>query len=128
MGRFAVRKVYVISLCGLVWMAVTAGATEPVPKEVEPPPAAETSGNPPLPAQGNITGKVTQTMDVPQNTYVEIDTGDGLIWVAGPLTQVKVGDTVEVSRGIPMINFRSSTLDRTFDEIQLVSAIRVKAQ
>jgi hypothetical protein len=122
-----VRKLSVVLLCGLIWTALTAGATEPVTKEVEPPPATETSGQPPLPAQGNITGKVMQTMDAPQNTYLEIDTGDGLLWVAGPLTEVKVGDTVEVSRGIPMIDFRSSTLDRTFDKIQLVSAIRVKS-
>jgi hypothetical protein len=108
-------------------MAVIAGATEPLAKEAEPPPAAETSGHPPLPAQGNIAGKVTQTMDVSQYTYVEVDTGDGLVWVAGPVTEVKVGDAVEVSGGIQMVNFRSSALDRTFDKIQLVSAIGVKS-
>jgi hypothetical protein len=108
-------------------MTVTAGATEPLAKEAEPPPAAETSGHPPLPAQGNIAGKVTQTMDVSQYTYVEVDTGDGLVWVAGPVTEVKVGDAVEVSGGIQMVNFRSTALDRTFDKIQLVSAIGVKS-
>jgi len=36
-----------------------------------------------------------------------------------------VGDTVETSSGIGMVNFHSATLDRTFDEIRLVSAIRV---
>jgi len=122
-----VRKRYWLLLCGLFLMAVAASATEPVAKEADPPPAAEASGHPPLPAQGNITGKVTQTMDVTQYTYVEIDTGDGLVWAAGPLTPVKVGDTVEVSGGIPMVNFRSSTLGRTFDEIQLVTAIQVKS-
>ena len=122
------RKPYVVLLAGLIWMAVTGGATESLAKEVEPPPATKPSGHPPLPAQGNIAGKVTQTMDVTQYTYVEIDTGDGLVWVAGPVTQVKVGDAVEVSGGIQMINFHSSTLDRTFDEIQLVSAIQVKSQ
>jgi hypothetical protein len=58
---------------------------------------------------------------------VEIDTGDALVWIAGPVTQVKVGDAVEVFGGVPMVNFRSSTLDRTFDKIQLVSAIGVKS-
>ena len=59
--------------------------------------------------------------------YVSADTGDALVWIAGPVTPVKVGDAVEVSGGIPMVNFRSSTLDRTFDKIQLVSAIAVKS-
>jgi hypothetical protein len=128
MRRFAVRKPCVVLLAGLVWMAVTAGATEPPAEEVGPPPAAKTSGHPSLPAQRNIAGNVTQTMDVTQYTYVEIDTGDGLVWVAGPVTEVKVGDAVEVSGGIQMVDFRSSTLDRTFEKIHLVSAIRVKSQ
>jgi hypothetical protein len=128
MRRFAVRKPYVVLLAGLIGMTVTAGATETPTKEVGPPPAAKTSEHPALPAQGNIAGNVTQTMDVTQYTYVEIDTGEGLVWVAGPVTQVKVGDAVEVSGGIQMVDFHSSTLDRTFDKIHLVSAIRVKSQ
>jgi hypothetical protein len=128
MRRFAVRKPYVVLLAGLVWMAATTGATEPPVEEVGPPPAAKTSEHPSPPARGNIAGNVTQTMDVSQYTYVEIDTGDGLVWVAGPVTQVKVGDAVEVSGGIQMVDFHSSTLDRTFDNIHLVSAIRVKSE
>jgi hypothetical protein len=115
-------------LIGLVWMAVTATATGPLAKEVEPPPAAKTSEHPPLSVQGNITGKVVQTMDVSQYTYLQIDTGKALAWFAGPVTQVKVGDIVEIPRGIQMSNFRSSSLDRTFDSIYLVGAIQVKSQ
>ena len=122
------QKSHVVLLTGLVWMAVITGATEPLAEEVEPPSAAKTSEQLLSPAQGNIAGKITQTMDVSQYTYLEIDTGDALVWVAGPVTQVKVGDTVEVHGGIQMINFRSNALNRTFDEIHLVSAIRVKSQ
>ncbi len=122
------RKLHVVLLIGLVSMTVTGGATKILAEEVEPPSAAVTSDHLPSPAQGNIAGKVMQTMDVSQYTYMEIDTGDALIWVAGPITPVKVGDTVEISSGIPMIDFHSSTLGRTFDEIRLVSAIWVKSQ
>jgi hypothetical protein len=128
MRRSTVQKSHVVLLIGLVWMAVITGAAQLFAEEVEPPPAAKTSEHLLSPAQGNIAGKVTQTMDVSQYTYLEVDTGDALVWVAGPVTQVKVGDTVEMPSGIQMINFRSSTLDRTFDKIQLVSAIRVKSQ
>ncbi len=122
------QKPHVILLTGLVWMVVTTVATEPLAEEAESLPAAKTPEQLLSPAQGIFAGKVTQTMDVSQYTYMEVNTGDVLVWIAGPVTQVKVGDTVEVSNGIQMIDFRSSTLDRTFDEIHLVSAIRVKSQ
>ena len=122
------RKRHVVVLIGLVWMAVTATATGPFAKEAEAPPAAKTSEHPPLPVRGNVTGKVMQTMDVSQYTYLQIDTGKALVWFAGPVTQVKVGDIVDMPPGIQMSNFRSSSLDRTFDTIHLVGAIQVKSQ
>jgi hypothetical protein len=122
------RKFHVVLLVGLVWMAATSGATEPLAEAVDPTPALETPESLPLPTQATIAGTVTQTMDVSQYTYIEVDTGDALVWVAGPATQLKVGDAVEVRGGVPMINFRSTTLDRTFDKIHLVSAIQVKSQ
>ena len=122
------RKPHGVLLTSLVWMAMIIGAAEALAEEVEQPRAAETSERLLSPAQGNLAGTAMQTMDVSQYTYVEIDTGKGLAWVAGPLTKVNVGDTVEATNGIPMIDFRSTTLDRTFDEIHLVSAIRVKSQ
>jgi hypothetical protein len=122
------RKLHLVLLAGLVWMTATSGATESLADEVDPKPALETSESVPSPAQKTIAGKVKQTMEVSQYTYVEIDTGDALVWAAGPVTLVKVGDDVEVSGGVPMVDFRSTTLDRTFDKILLVSAIRVKSQ
>jgi len=122
------RKFHVVLLAGLVWVTATSGATESLAEEVDPKPALETSESLPLPAQKIIAGTVTQTMDVSQYTYIEVDTGDALVWVAGPVTQLKVGDAVEVRGGVPMINFRSTALDRTFDNILLVSAIQVKSQ
>jgi hypothetical protein len=115
-------------LVGLIWMMANSGAAEPPAKAVDPAPAPEKAEHPVLAPNATIAGTVTQTMDVSQYTYVEVDTGSGLLWLAGPITQVKVGDTVEMSSGIGMANFHSATLDRTFDEIRLVSAIRVRSQ
>jgi hypothetical protein len=122
-----VRKPLVVLLTALLWMAATAGATEPGAKEVDPTPALDTPEIVPPPPQGNIQGKVTQTMDVAQYTYVEVDTGKGLLWAAGPLTPVKVGDSVELSNTMSMTNFHSTALDRTFDKIHLASKIQVKS-
>ena len=115
----------VVLLTGLLWMASTAGANEPAVEKPDPASAPEASESIPLPPQGKISGKVTQTMDASEYTYIEIDTGNGLVWAAGPATKVKVGDTVETSGGIEMVNFQSSTLGRTFEKIRLVSVIQV---
>jgi hypothetical protein len=120
-----VRKPHFILLVSLIWLAATAGATEPPAEGADPAPAREASEGISLPDHGKVAGKVTQTMDVAQYTYVEIDTGEGLVWAAGPVTKVKVGDTVEVSNGVQMFDFHSSTLDRTFDAIHLVPTIQV---
>jgi hypothetical protein len=121
-----VRILRLFGLTSLIWIAVAAGAMESFAEQAEPAPAADPSEHVPLPSHPNIAGKVTQTMDVPQYTYVEIATGNGLVWAAGPVTPVEVGDSVELSNGIQMVNFHSTTLDRTFDEIYLVPAIQVK--
>ncbi len=119
------RKPDVVLLSALIWIAAIAGATEPTAEKTDPAPAPETSQGIPLPDRGKIAGKVTQTMNASEYTYIEVDTGNGLVWAAGPATNVKVGDSVETSSGFPMVNFHSATLDRTFDEIRFVSVIQV---
>jgi hypothetical protein len=109
-------------------MAATAGATEPAAEEVDPTPALDAPKSVLPPTQGSLAGTVTQTMDVAQYTYVEVDTGNGLIWAAGPVTPVKVGDSVELPNAMSMTNFHSSALDRTFDVIHLAPAIQVKSK
>jgi hypothetical protein len=61
-------------------------------------------------------------------TYVQIDTGDEKIWAVGPRLQVEVGDTVTVPAGLPMNNYRSQTLNRTFDLVYFVEAVRVEGR
>jgi hypothetical protein len=123
-----VRRPLTVLLMTLLWMVAAAGATEPSAEEVDPKPAREAPATASPPTQGSITGKVTQTMDVAQYTYVEVDTGKGLLWAAGPLTPVEVGDSVELPNPMTMTNFHSTTLDRTFDEIHLVPMIQVKSK
>jgi hypothetical protein len=79
MRRLAVRRTYIVLLTGLIWMAATAGATEPLAEGVAPPPIPELSELPALQSQGEIAGTVTQAIDVREYTYVEIDTGDRLV-------------------------------------------------
>ncbi len=71
------------------------------------------------------SGKVVETMDVGGYTYVQVDTGSEKFWAAGPVTPVKVGDAIAVPAGMPMPNFESKSLNRTFDMIYFVPALMV---
>lgn len=78
----------------------------------------------PAPA-GELTGRVAETMDSGGYTYIALDVGGKRIWAAGPETEVSVGDTVSIPKGMEQRNFHSNTLDRTFESILFVGAIRV---
>jgi len=75
-------------------------------------------------ADAMYTGTVTETMDAGGYTYVCIDTGDEVVWAAGPVTTVAKGDEVSIPEGMVMNGFRSESLDRTFDKIYFVEEIR----
>ena len=66
---------------------------------------------------GGLSGKVVETMDSAGYTYVLIENANGKAWIACPTVKVKLGQNVTFQPGMPMQNFRSKTLDRTFDVI-----------
>ncbi|MFQ5423118.1 MAG: nucleotide-binding protein [Phycisphaerae bacterium] len=74
------------------------------------PPAVAASPQP-------LRGTVRETMDSGGYTYMRVDTDHGQAWVAATQMKVAVGDTVTLAGAMPMKDFHSNTLDRTFDEI-----------
>jgi hypothetical protein len=72
-----------------------------------------------------IAGTVVSTMDVSNYTYAEIDTGEGIVWAAGPTTELAVGDLVFVRDPGLMLDFYSTSLDRRFDQIYFGSSFQV---
>jgi hypothetical protein len=87
-----------------------------------PPPAAPLpKGHPAVAAPREnppITGKVLKTMDSGGYTYVYLQQKKGQkVWVAFPKTKVAVGKKVSLVPGEEFKNFKSKTLDRTFDRI-----------
>ncbi len=119
------RRTSIVPLLGLLATTVIAGSNEPVPGGGVPPRAPELDRRGADPSRGEVVGTVTQTMDVSYYTYVEIDTGRERIWVAGPRTEVNVGDTVSVSSATRMLDFFSNFLDRTFDVLYLAPSIEL---
>lgn len=81
------------------------------------------SGQPP--AGAGYKGEVVETMNSGGYTYVRVKQADGDIWAAGPQTTIAVGDIVTLGEGATMPNFHSPSLDRTFESIEFVGAIKV---
>jgi len=64
-----------------------------------------------------LTGTVIETMNAASYTYMLIESNTGQKWIAIPETSVKAGSTVNYVDGMVMKNFKSNTLNRTFDSI-----------
>jgi hypothetical protein len=71
------------------------------------------------------TATVKETANAAGYTYALLELDGEEAWVAGPMTVLKVGDEVSVSRGVPMSNFTSSALGRTFELIYLVDSFTI---
>ena len=76
----------------------------------------------PIPA-GMVRGAVLETMNSGGYTYVLIGTEQIHRWLAARETTVQVGDVVQAFEGMPMEQFESKTLNRTFDVIYFVDAL-----
>lgn len=70
-----------------------------------------------------FTGKVLETMDSGGYTYAKLAACGKEQWVAGSPTPVKVGQVLVAVDGLPMSNFTSKTLGRTFDNILFVRTL-----
>jgi hypothetical protein len=95
-------------------------AAEAQPRAVQSAPIQQAAAQA---ASGERTGTVVESISTGGYTYVHVDTGTEKIWAAAPAFQVKVGDKVVIPPGMPMKNYYSKTLDRTFDLVYFVASI-----
>ncbi|WP_394129003.1 NrfJ [Shewanella maritima] len=78
-------------------------------------------------AQGVIhQGEVLETMNGGGYTYVQIKNEKDTFWAAGPQTEVAKGDIVQVSEQMWMSNFKSSSLNKTFEKLMFAGHITKK--
>ena len=103
-------------------VTVQPGAVPAEPGAAAPAPAESA---PAAPAQqvAQISGKVLETMNAAGYTYVNVETSTGKVWAALPETKVEVGKEIVLAGGMPMKNFESKTLGRTFDSVIFSSGI-----
>lgn len=100
----------------LVLMLVAAAVTGC--KRNTPPPAAKASATVPATAQGpSVKGKILERIDATPYTYFRLQVGSTEQWAAVPENALKVGEEVTLVNPMPMANFQSKTLNRTFPSI-----------
>ena len=109
----AASAVFAIGLFGAIMISST-GVAQDVPATQE----AAANGD-------TIEGRVTDVVDVPGYTYVEVVAQDGSVWAAAPSVEVQVGETVSFSKGMPMTDFFSKTLNREFETLYFVDRFQV---
>ena len=122
-----------LSVAAFLMLALAIGCSaceqqDPVkhnPKDVRPNQGQPVGGGE-VPTAPSGAAKVVETMNSGGYTYVLADVGGKKSWVAGPQGTVAVGDTVVIPAGaVPMVNFPSKTLGRTFDLIYFVGSLEV---
>ncbi len=68
--------------------------------------------------------KAVETMNASNYSYIKVDENGKTYWIAVPQMEVKVGETYFFSKSMEMKNFKSESLNRTFESILFVEDIR----
>jgi len=79
-------------------------------------------------AQNKIYGKVTDIIDSAGYTYAEVDTGKTKVWAATTTTTLKKGDMISFSTSMPMKNYQSKTLQRSFPVVYFVEKFNTDSE
>lgn len=106
-------------LAAAAFVVVSLGATGCNSAKTEAPaPASQAQPAGAMNQAGNtLSGKVVETMNAAGYTYVCLENGGTKTWVAVPESKVKVGQQLACQPGSVMQNFKSKTLNRTFESI-----------
>jgi starvation-inducible outer membrane lipoprotein len=64
-----------------------------------------------------VSGKVVETLDSGGYTYLCLESGGKKIWAAVPTMNASIGQELILQPGQEMFNFKSKSLNRTFDSV-----------
>ena len=68
----------------------------------------------------NHTAKVGEKIDAANYTYLQVTENDKTYWIAATRMEIEIGETVYFSQAMEMKNFKSESLNRTFESILFV--------
>ena len=114
-------KYIVFAIC--LVSATYAGRCAEETKTAAPTPTAAAPGD-----SGRISGKVVETVNAGEYTYVQVDTTSKKVWAAAPRFEVKPGDTATIAQGMPMPNYHSKVLNRDFDVVYFTDHVVVNGK
>lgn len=118
--------VVVLSLAGAVACGSASKKDAPPPAQAAAQPAATATATPDANA---VTGTVAETVNAGGYTYARLQAaGKDDVWIAATEFPAKTGDRLSVAVGMPMQNFESKTLKRTFPLIYFVSSVKRDGQ
>ena len=83
---------------------------------------------PPSAADMPNQGKVLSAMDANEFTYIEVERGGKVEWIAAQKMSLTPGSTIRYEDGAVMTNFYSKLLKRTFPSVMFVNDVIVVAQ
>ncbi|MCF8241811.1 MAG: hypothetical protein K9J16_10525 [Melioribacteraceae bacterium] len=78
-------------------------------------------------SDGTHKVKVVEKMDAAGYSYLNVEEDSKTYWIAVPTMNIEPGEYVYYSRSMEMTNFKSNTLDRTFDSILFVEDASMNA-
>jgi len=107
-----------LSIIILVLLAIGFTACE---KKEEP--NENTSKEEAMPAENLHKVVVLDNMDASQYTYLKVKENDSEYWIAVPQMEVQKGETLYFGKSMEMKNFRSETLNKTFDSVLFVDHV-----
>lgn len=105
---------------------VTPAGSEPAPAAAAGVGAAPMAAPAAAPAAPQLSeGTVVSLQDAGGYSYIEVSGAAGNVWLAAPMTKLKVGDKLRYENGGEMRNFSSRALNRTFPSIVFVDRVTV---
>ncbi len=118
-------KTLILSTVALIGLTVGALAA---PSQVTPPLPDLSGAGFIRVAQSNLpnSGTVKEVIHAGNYTYLQVDKGDKLSWLAIPRQDVAVGAKIHFRDGMSMKPFHSDTLNRDFDEVVFLGDISVE--
>jgi len=121
------RSLFLASLT----LASVAACTAPAPATTPPPPAAAAAAPsaPPAAAEAStVAGIVAEAMNSGSYTYARLQDGPKDLWIAANEFPVATGDRITATVDMPMENFTSKTLNRSFPLIYFVGNVARNGQ
>lgn len=125
MRTFGCLSLLILAACGEPSVVPQAPSPNPAPAAVTPPAPAEPAEATPPTAVRRV-GKVLEVLPGGDRyTYARMDACGSDAWVAGPVVELEVGQTIEMEGGVGMVDFKSDLHDRVFPALLMVDAWRL---